>query len=87
MSDPQLDVYPGPTSDAGQHEPYHDDNSAVTPTQRANIMSPELDDKERLPRFCSSVSLIPTPEGVPNRPRYVRCRSRMEDYEPSLTFV
>jgi hypothetical protein len=86
MSDLHLNFYPRPTGDACQHEPFHD-SPAVTPTQRTNIIPPELNDKERPPSPCSSVSLIPTPEGVSNRPRYVRCRSRMEDYEPSLTFV
>ncbi|KAI0247413.1 hypothetical protein BJV78DRAFT_1157192, partial [Lactifluus subvellereus] len=64
MSDPPLDIYPRPTGDARQHEPYHD-NLAMTSSQRINIRSPGLNDTEpRLPSFRSSAGLIPTQEGV-----------------------
>ena len=87
MSFLHLDDYPPPTSNARQHEPYQD-NPATTSLQRTNIRFSDLNDTEpRLPGFHSSVSFIPTPEGVSKCPTYVRRRSRMEDREPSLIFV
>ncbi|KAI0247416.1 hypothetical protein BJV78DRAFT_1245577 [Lactifluus subvellereus] len=71
MSDPHLDTSscPCPTGDARQHEPYRDD-PAMTSSQRINIRSPSPNDtllEPQLPSSRSSVSLIPTPEGVSER--------------------
>ena len=87
MSDLHLSFYPRPTGDACQYESYHD-NPAMTSSQRTNIRSLSLNGTEpSFSTFRNSVGILPASEGVSKPPPYVRCRSRMEDHEPSLIFV
>lgn len=84
MSNWHPDIYPRPTSDARQQEAYHD--SPTTPSQRIIGSPGPSDTKPLLPSFRSSVGRLPTPDGVSERPGYVRPCLRMA-HEPLFIFV
>jgi hypothetical protein len=85
MSDPRPNSYPG---SAREQELYYDSPTMTSP-QGINTKAPGFNEAAR-PRdlsFRSFLPFIPAPGNVKRHPSYVRRRSRMEDYGPSLIFI
>jgi hypothetical protein len=85
MSDPRPSSFPSSPGEARKQELYYDSPTKTSP-QGIDTRAPGFNEAAR-PRDLSSLPFIPAAGNVKRNPPYVRRRSRMEDYGPSLIFI